>query len=527
MARMRAETPTIIGLFLTIILAISFLLPATIAYSNNSLQQYYTFGDGPGATSLYDSRTGGSMYIRFSPAANPVGVQGNTSLQAMFWNQNPLTASTVGNETGINYGYWNWSVNYWENASYTAQNQYNYFSADAANYAHESACSLNDIKYRFFINSTGHYTVLQALYCNGGTWYSAMGNADLTWTNETSKTWQMITIIYNNTADRIHFYLSTHYITYLGFGLGASKDVLALTAYNTSYDEMSIWNYSDLNTSDINFLYNNGKGLTYAQTLSGSNTTASSGTDEPSIDVMYSFYDICWFPGVGETLPILCHQLDFYNNGGIQCGITKREYCVLGCSDNQSYWESFNVSPASMNYTGRCTTCPSNCNVENSTSCYDTVVVERCVNDGNNCLFKQRWYACDPWVGDVCLNGQCIYRGTTSAAEANATAEQLPYLSDVFSCEGKSVAYGITVWLLILLVAGIVSVAFPIALGMGPSVASLFGVFAIVAVTIFAAVIGCIPVWVIVILFIMSAATVAIFLRNIFVSDGGGSGGVG
>lgn len=199
---------------------------------------------------------------------------------------------------------------------------------------------------------------------------------------------------------------------------------------------------------------------------------------------------------------------------------------LTSCSDDTDIHD-FITDVGHHYYTeGQCIniTCTNKC--ENSTyTCLSSGAVAKCSLGNNGCYDWSFEHYCTG--GDVCVSGNCVPYDIVYPANESITSEELPYLSSIFSCNGKSNTYKLTIWLLISIITAIVCIVFPMALGISAQISAVFGLIGFLSTTIFSAIIGCLPLYVIVIFFVIVAAIIALFLRNIFVSDGGGLGGVG
>jgi hypothetical protein len=270
----------------------------------------------------------------------------------------------------------------------------------------------------------------------------------------------------------------------------------------TSFDELSLWS-TNLNQSHINELYNNRNGInfstTYANSLLGGGGAGSNITS-------YTYYDLC----IGAST--LCHEYTYTNATGWNCPLAKTENCAIECSDTAYYWESLNMSPASMNYSGNCSAFLFQCQNLNERSCRGTTqYASQCtaVESGN-----WEWLLVDTCgITESCVNGYC--ESILNSTGGTGTG-QGDWLSGAGLTTGMK--YLLVIFVIIFTIIGFgVFGATQSHIGLGFIVGIVIGAFELIIFTI----LGWIPVWVMIFLLLIAIATSILMSR---ISGGNGPG---
>lgn len=216
------------------------------AYSNVSLQHYFTFDDGTGA-SAYDTLNG-ALLISSRSWTQIDGKVGH-GLYSNPYLSNPVSFY---NTTFFNFGDNSWSVNFWTYSSgSTGYPNVIYGYQNSNDYATASVYNATGLKYVYSLiggstSSTQYCT--NCIYSPNYVWY-------------------MVTITYNLGDYKGKIYINGNLTANISAqNIASGRNYFIIKAWETGYDEMSIWN-TTLNDSDIQILYNNSQGLNFVETM--------------------------------------------------------------------------------------------------------------------------------------------------------------------------------------------------------------------------------------------------------------------
>jgi hypothetical protein len=267
-------------------------------------------------------------------------------------------------------------------------------------------------------------------------------------------------------------------------------------------DEASFWT-SVLNISDINILYNSGDGLNYSGIVSG-----SSGETEVPSSISYSLYNICIPSLTGYNL---CEEL-VITDGSPFCAITDLEICSLGCIDKVGYWESLNMSPASMDYEGRCDLCPNPCSYLGQLSCDGSYIMKCNLLDNGCYAFTQ-----DKFCINGCISGVC---NTTGLPLGETTQESYDIWNNFFGISTDTNSNRFLIAIIGILLTGLLGVIMfagfsymsgtklPFMIGL------ILGLSLMILTFFYFVVIGFIPLWSLILLVIILALIIAGYVRS-------------
>jgi len=131
---------------------------------------------------------------------------------------------------------------------------------------------------------------------------------------------------------------------------------------------------------------------------------------------------LCHFYNIsGQTTDQTCPN---YYHGGygeiinkINC-ITETGSIVAECFDTFDIYNEQGTYPPNNNYSGYCSECKSDCNIENATSCYDSTSIQKC-QKYHNCLKEFTIKECD--TNYYCFLGSCLLNTTQRDIAKNET----------------------------------------------------------------------------------------------------------
>lgn len=195
--------------------------------------------------------------------------------------------------------------------------------------------------------------------------------------------WHMISIVYDNVTGYVSLYTDSYLIqTPMRMNnqmITQNLQIGASSLVDRGIDEFSIWNNS-LTTLDINYLYNNGNGLNYNQTISATSTNTT---------------PICINDNTYCTNP-------YYVNGNLSCYYSDTLHCSQGCSNQTG--------------TAICSNTVNNtCNIIGSKQCISSTIIGTCDVQGDGSY---------GYIPTTCQTGQYCQASGNFFATCNSVPQQ-------------------------------------------------------------------------------------------------------
>lgn len=398
------------------------------AYSEKNLIYYFTMGDGTNSSTLYDTHQGLLMYkVGQYYSYSFQGKQGMATYSAINYNFQALNQSNATHKIYFNRSD-SFTINFWINQTNATSsiNPYILFGrSDSTTYP-------NNIQ--IMTNSTNIYGLylyidnqLKTQTCGH---YSGTPNTCNSWKSiSTKNTYHMITITYNKTIGLIQEYFdnipaSYKYINLTPTSHGTNAERFVMNIWLNSYDDFSIWN-TTFETDDVATLWNNGDGLSYANTLASANGTQTG--NQTNITYVGYYYDYCWRNNIDN---VLCHN---YNATTDSCDDTQYQLCGINCADTFDSYTSSQYPLINYNFSG---TCRYNDYIYVNTT-YSPIYYSYCYN---NVLCNEYNVS-----GDWCMDYPSLKQCTINCADTfdSLTAEQRIYVGYNFSgqCYNNSYIY--------------------------------------------------------------------------------------
>jgi hypothetical protein len=152
--------------------------------------------------------------------------------------------------------------------------------------------------------------------------------------------WNMITLIINNDTMKLYLNKTLFYAKTFASEINTSNNTIQFHSYNMILylNDLSIWN-TELDLISLGFLYNDGKGLNYAETLSSGGGYIA---ENYSFDGYY--HDYCWFY-------IACHD---YNISNEICDDEVYKVCSLNCADTFDTYKSIGEENITSSFSAQC-----------------------------------------------------------------------------------------------------------------------------------------------------------------------------
>jgi hypothetical protein len=305
-----------------ILFLLMFLLTITftIAYDNSSLKLYLTMGDGSGL-SVYDSVTGYNFVSTYI-LNNSVGKVGNS----LYAEQN---STSIINTTWTGYNT-NYSINFWMKDT----DGLNTIDTVMTLYTNVSLSEYIFFSIRGNTTTIKNITVTQVL--SGGSTITYILNSSL---NYDITQWHMFTFVFNENNKNMSGYVDGELIGRINITdrLTLTSKGIKITWNKGQYlDELSFWYSQRLNKTDIEILYNDGNGISYAETL------ISGGEYIPVFNEIWHNY--CVFN-------IACNN---YNVSNDICDDSPLKVCDENCADTFDTYQSVGQENVTASFSANC-----------------------------------------------------------------------------------------------------------------------------------------------------------------------------
>jgi hypothetical protein len=495
----------ILALFLCLL-----FVPSVYAFDNSYLENYFSCGDGI-SQSVYDSVNEktlvtwygiGSGSNKFPYLNTTTGVYGNALYNTIANSDyyGTYRFNIISNSSFYNFGVNDWSISFWSklNTNDGFRVWLSRFSTDI---------SQPYSTYISIASNTTNVRSINAVYTSSSFTDVSLGSlSNISGININE--WFMVTISYSQTDFKYRVYINDQLLlTTNSYNIFDEVDKFLLSfSRDVIIDEISFWSMI-LNSSSVSQLYNSGDGLnlTAIQSIEGNYT--------PPISSSYSLYDICIPSIYGNNL---CHEL-VITDGSPSCSFTDLEICSLGCIDDLAYWESLNMSPASMNYSGKCGFCPNPCGYIGQLDCQNDYIME-CKQLSNGCLAYQIKTPCI----DGCVNGVC---NISSVPVGSPSFTELDMFDNLFGISTDTTSNRFLIAIIGIILTGLIGIIFfasftymsgtklPFSIGL-ILVSSLM-----LLVFFYFVIIGFIPLWSLILLILVVGLIVGAYFRNKIVGN--------